>query len=121
MSLRRRTWRRLFDALLAVTGAVVALLARAPCASAEIPQSPAFLYNKKPLADADEKTEGRYVTGLPLFNYDTNTKFGFGIGGYITENGTRSDPFFPYTPYGRRLFLQVFATTGGYQQHLVSF
>jgi outer membrane protein assembly factor BamA len=69
----------------------------------------------------NEKVEGNYVTGLPLFNYDPNTGFGFGVGGFYTMNGPRTSPLFAYTPYRQRVFVQAFATTGGYQQHLVSF
>jgi outer membrane protein assembly factor BamA len=63
------------------------------------------------------KAEGGYFTGLPLINYDSNTGFGFGARGYYFFDGERSDPRFAYTPYLYRVFLQAFATTGGYQFH----
>jgi outer membrane protein assembly factor BamA len=65
----------------------------------------------------ENKAEGGYLTGLPLINYDSNTGAGFGARGYYYENGERGDPRFAYTPYLYRLFLQAFATTGGYQFH----
>jgi outer membrane protein assembly factor BamA len=64
-----------------------------------------------------EKAEGGYFTGLPLVNYDSNTGVGFGARGYYFFDGQRSDPRFAYTPYLYRIFLQAFATTGGYQFH----
>lgn len=64
-----------------------------------------------------EKAEGGYFTGLPLVNYDSNTGLGFGARGYYFFDGKRSDPRFAYTPYLYRVFLQAFATTGGYQFH----
>ena len=67
--------------------------------------------------DYQRKNEGGYFTGLPLANYDTNTGLGFGVRGYYYYNGHRSDPLFAYTPYFYRVFLQLFATTGGLQFH----
>src|ERR1041384_4911999 len=64
-----------------------------------------------------EKAEGGYLTGLPLINYDSNTGLGFGARAYYFFDGERSDPRFAYTPYLYRMFLQAFATTGGYQFH----
>src|SRR5262249_14050644 len=99
----------------------LALLVTAnPSAADDGAPVPTFLKNKHPLPDSDEKTEGGYVTGLPLLAYDTNTKVGLGVGGYFTQNGPRSDVFYAYTPYRFRVFLQIFATTGGYQQHQLS-
>ncbi len=67
--------------------------------------------------ELEDKKEGAYVTGLPLVNYDSNTGWGFGARGYFYYDGERSDPRFAYTPYLYRVFLQAFATTGGYQFH----
>ena len=50
-----------------------------------------------------------YVTGLPIFNYDPNTGFGFGARGYLFYDGKREDPLFAYEPYRQRVFLQAFA------------
>jgi outer membrane protein assembly factor BamA len=33
----------------------------------------------------------------------------------------RADPLFDYTPYRHRFYAQVYATTGGYQQHVLSY
>lgn len=67
--------------------------------------------------ELENKAEGGYFTGLPLVNYDSNTGWGFGARGYYFFDGERSDPRFAYTPYLYRVFLQAFATTGGYQFH----
>jgi outer membrane protein assembly factor BamA len=67
--------------------------------------------------ELSNKPEGGYATGLPLVNYDSNTGWGFGARGYFYFDGERSDPRFAYTPYLYRVFLQAFATTGGYQFH----
>jgi outer membrane protein assembly factor BamA len=89
--------------------------------SSDPPPAPASSAHKSVVPNIGEKLEGAHVTGLPLFNYGPSTGFGFGVGGYYTVNGTRTDPFFAYTPYRRRIFLQAFATTGGYQQHVIAF
>jgi Omp85 superfamily domain len=67
--------------------------------------------------DYQRKNEGGYFTGLPLANYDSNTGVGFGVRGYYYYNGRRDEPLFGYTPYFYRVFLQLFATTGGLQFH----
>src|SRR5690242_16853854 len=78
---------------------------------------------KPPLTPEDlaRKNERGYVTGLPLWNYDPNTGYGFGARAYYYYNGSREDPLFAYTPYFYRLFLQGFATTGGLQYHWLDF
>jgi outer membrane protein assembly factor BamA len=67
--------------------------------------------------ELEDKREGGYATGLPLVNYDSNTGLGIGARGYFYFDGERTDPRFAYTPYLYRVFLQAFATTGGYQFH----
>ena len=71
--------------------------------------------------DLARKNDGGYFTGLPLANFDPNSGFGFGVRGYRYENGEASDPRFPYTPYLHRVFLQLFATTGGLQFHWLDY
>jgi outer membrane protein assembly factor BamA len=83
--------------------------------------APAAARNRRAVPDVDHKSEGTNLTALPLFNLDPNTGVGLGVGGYVTMNGPRSSPLFAYTPYRQRIFLQAFATTGGYQQHIVQF
>jgi len=76
---------------------------------------------KRRLGDDDlaRKEEGFYVTGLPLFAYDPTIGFGGGARAYLYYDGHRSDPSFAYTPYLHRVFAQIFAGTGGVQDHIV--
>jgi hypothetical protein len=103
-------------------------LAATPAAGAEgatgdtaDPALPAWARDRPPISNANEKVEGNFVTGLPLVNYDPNTGLGLGLGGFYTMDGSRTSPLFRYTPYKQRIYVQAFATTGGYQQHLISF
>lgn len=87
------------------------------------PPLPAGMAQKQRLSDIDyaRKEELGYFTGLPLANYDPNTKFGFGARLYYYFNGDRSDPLFAYTPYLHRLILQTFVSTAGAQDHLLDY
>jgi Omp85 superfamily domain len=82
---------------------------------------PSFARFKPRVDDLEHKEEGTFVSGLPLVGYDTNIGLGLGLGGYLTMDGKRSDPLFPVTPYRNRVFVQGYATTGGYQQHMITF
>lgn len=96
-----------------------------PSSADEVPGgnavAPAWVTGRSRQPDLENKKEGWFPDGVPEFNYDPNTGFGFGVGGHYTFDGSRSDPLFAYTPYRHRLFAQVFATTGGYQQHFLSY
>ena len=82
------------------------------------PPPPGFDF-KRPLSRDDyrRKKERHVVTGLPLFNFDSNTGFGGGVRAFYFWNGDRSDPLFGYTPYLHRVFAQAFASSGGLQFH----
>jgi hypothetical protein len=69
--------------------------------------------------DYDRKNQGGYVTGLPLVNVDPNTGVGYGIRLYYYWNSDRTNPYFGYTPYLHRIFVQAFFTTGGLQYHWI--
>jgi hypothetical protein len=75
---------------------------------------PEWVSEKKRMSAADEakKREGFFVTGLPFFSSDPLNGVGGGATGYIHYNGTRSDPFFGYTPYRARLGVKGEYTTG---------
>jgi len=73
------------------------------------------------MPDLEHKVSGSFPDALPLIAYDTNTGLGAGVGAHLTLNGDREDPLFAYTPYRHRIYAQAFATTGGYQQHIVSY
>lgn len=89
----------------------------------EVPPPPDWLAWKPALSqeDYERKKEGWYVTGLPLFNYDPNTGFGFGARGYLFFDGKREDELFAYEPYKHRLFVQAFASTQGLQYHVLDY
>lgn len=71
--------------------------------------------------DLANKNTGGYVTGLPLFAYSTDLGLGLGARVYYYWDGDRDDPRFAHTPYLYRLFLQLFASTGGIQFHWLDF
>ncbi len=71
--------------------------------------------------DLENKKEGWFPDLFPEINYQPDTGIGLGVGGHYTFDGSRSDPLFAYTPYRHRLFAQVYASTGGYQQDFVGY
>ena len=87
------------------------------------PPPPPGLTAKHRLSDDDyaRKEDGGYFTGVPLFAYDPNFGYGFGARAYYYYDGHRGDPLFAYTPYLHRVFAQVFASTGGAQDHLIDY
>jgi outer membrane protein assembly factor BamA len=82
---------------------------------------PAWAGGRAKVPDADSKVEGAFPDGLPLVGYDTNLGLGLGVGAHYTITGSRSDPLFAYTPYRHRFYAQAYVTTGGYQQHILSY
>src|SRR5689334_5194061 len=72
-------------------------------------------------ADLARKNERGHLTGVPLAAYSVDYGVGVGARGYYFWNGERSDPRFAYTPYLHRIFLQVFATSGGAQYHWLDY
>jgi len=83
-------------------------------------QVPSFARDKPRVEDVDHKTAGSFLSGLPLVGYDTSTGLGLGVGGYYTMDG-KKDGLFTVTPYRHRIYVQAYATTGGYQQHMISY
>jgi hypothetical protein len=112
-------------------GLVLAALAAPDARADDTPSSPSPLAPPPPppsLArrrvsddDLSRKEEGGYFTGVPLFAYDPNFGFGFGARVYYYYDGHKGDPLFAYTPYLHRVFAQVFASTGGAQDHLIDY
>jgi outer membrane protein assembly factor BamA len=74
---------------------------------------PFAISNEKKLSEEDlaNKKEGAYVTGVPELSSDPLNGFGYGAEGSIYFNGKKSDPFFAYTPYRRKLDVVLFNTT----------
>jgi outer membrane protein assembly factor BamA len=112
-------------AILACLGA--AWLARVAAAAAQEapspapPPPPAWASSRAKVPDAAAKVEGGFPDALPLIAYDTNLGLGLGVGGHYTYTGSRADPLFDYTPYRHRFYAQAYATTLGYQQHILSY
>jgi outer membrane protein assembly factor BamA len=80
-------------------------------APSQTPPPPEFL-NRKPPAPKeilDHKTEGWYVTGIPLVGVDPELGPVLGLQAQIFDNGPRTSPFFAYAPYRRQI--QVGAQT----------
>jgi outer membrane protein assembly factor BamA len=86
-------------------------------------RAPPFATSKQSLSAQDlaEKREGVFVTPLPIVDSDPDTGWGFGALAYLYWDGRRDDPFFARTPYRHRLYAQVFATTNGYQRHVLDY
>jgi hypothetical protein len=85
------------------------------------PPPPSWAAGLAEVPDARSKVEGGFPDALPLVGYDTNTGLGLGVGGHYTFTGSRTDPLFAYTPYRHRFYAQAYVTTGGYQQHILSY
>lgn len=100
-------------------------LARTVSAAAVVPEPEApegFDFKQHLRADDYAgKKEGGYFTGLPIANYDPNTKFGFGGRLYYYYDGYRENPHFAYTPYLHRVIVQAFVTTATAQDHLIDY
>ncbi len=67
--------------------------------------------------DASKKKEGWFPTGIGGPFSDPNNGAGFGGRVFLFNNGKKSDPFFEYTPYRHRFFLNVSTTTRNAQYH----
>ncbi|HNE54388.1 MAG TPA: DUF5982 domain-containing protein [Leptospiraceae bacterium] len=68
-------------------------------------------------ADVSKKKEGWFPTGVGGPFSDPNN--GAGVGGriFLFNNGKKTDPFFEYTPYRHRIFLNLSNTTRNAQYH----
>ena len=87
----------------------------------ETPRPPTWAASRAKAPDAESKVEGGFPDGLPLVAYETNTGLGDGLGAHYTIPGARADPHGAYTPDRHRFYAQAYVTTGGYQQHIVSY
>jgi outer membrane protein assembly factor BamA len=85
------------------------------------PPAPAWAADRAKVPDAATKVDGGFPDALPLIGYDTNLGLEVGAGAHYTIDGSRADPLFAYTPYRHRFYAQGLFTTGGYQQHILSY
>ncbi len=84
---------------------------------------PDFMINKTPLPDLllKDKRENRYLTGFPAIGWDPETGFNYGGAVQWYDNGPADGPFFPYTPYRRRVALAASGSTGGSTRALLGY
>jgi len=71
----------------------------------QTPPTPDFLDRKPQLPREllEKKTEGRYVTGIPLIGIDPEIGAVVGAQIQIYDNGPRTSPFFAYAPYRQQI------------------
>lgn len=81
------------------------------------------LYAKSTLTSEQiaDKSDGIYLTGLPLVNYDADKGFGYGARVYLYDNGHKDDKLFTLTPYRHQLYAQFFQTTNGWSYHVLHY
>jgi hypothetical protein len=104
-----------------LAAALLVLLAPRVALADESPAPPAWAANRAKVPDVERKVAGAFPDALPLVGYDTNLGFGLGVGAHYTIDGARTDSLFAYTPYRHRFYAQAYVTTGGYQQHILSY
>jgi outer membrane protein assembly factor BamA len=71
----------------------------------QTPAPPDFLDRKPSLPKAllEKKTEGRYLTGIPLIGVDPEIGPVVGAQIQLYDNGARNSPFFAYSPYRQQI------------------
>lgn len=69
--------------------------------------------------DLKKKVEGWFPSGLPFVYFDANNGLGYGGRLLMTNNGSKEDPFFEYTPYRHRIFFHYSNTTKNAQWHSI--
>jgi hypothetical protein len=83
-----------------------------------------FAISEKKRLSADEvskKPEGWFPTGIGGPFSDPNNGAGFGGRVFLFNNGDKADPFFAYTPYRQRFFLNLSTTTKNADYHWLDF
>lgn len=68
-----------------------------------------------------DKREGTFVTGVPDFSVDPLNGFGYGIEGSLVFNGKKTNPFFEYTPYDKKIDLVLFNTSKQQREFILTF
>ncbi|MDH5720026.1 MAG: outer membrane protein assembly factor [Spirochaetia bacterium] len=79
--------------------------------------------NKPALSEEQlrKKKEDWYIIPLPLYSADVDKGFGLGLRLIYYDNGLKSDPYFKYTAYRHRAYVQYFHTTNGWQYHTINY
>jgi outer membrane protein assembly factor BamA len=68
-----------------------------------------------------DKREGTFVTGVPDFNVDPLNGFGYGVEGSLIFNGKKSNPFFEYTPYDKKIDMVLFNTSRQQREFILTY
>lgn len=68
-----------------------------------------------------DKREGTFVTGVPDFSIDPLNGFGYGVEGSLVFNGKKTNPFFEYTPYDKKIDLVLFNTSKQQREFILTF
>lgn len=68
-----------------------------------------------------DKREGTFVTGVPDFSVDPLNGFGYGVEGSLVFNGEKSNPFFEYTPYDKKIDMVLFNTSRQQREFILTY
>jgi outer membrane protein assembly factor BamA len=74
--------------------------------------------------DAEElldKKEGTFVTGVPDLSVDPLNGFGYGVEGSLVFNGKKTNPFFEYTPYDKKIDMVLFNTSRQQREFILTY
>jgi hypothetical protein len=79
------------------------------------PPPPDFLNRKEPIPKEilDNKTEGWYLTGIPMIGVDPEVGTVLGAQAQIFDNGPKTSPFFSYAPYRHQIYVGAQTTIEG--------
>ena len=81
----------------------------------EPPPPPNFLDRKPPVPKEtlQKKSEGWYITGIPMIGVDPEVGAVLGAQVQVFDNGERTSPFFAYAPYRRQIYAGAQTTVEG--------
>ena len=68
-----------------------------------------------------DKREGTFVTGVPDFSVDPLNGFGYGVEGSLVFNGKKTNPFFEYTPYDKKIDMVLFNTSKQQREFILTY
>ncbi|MDF3820339.1 DUF5982 domain-containing protein [Leptospira sp. 96542] len=77
-------------------------------------------FKKLDAKELENKREGSYFTGLPLFGSDPVSGSGLGVVANYFYNGDKSEPSFSYTPYEHMVSVAIYETNRSTKNYSVS-
>ncbi len=100
-----------------------ALAAQPEASGPAIPPPPEVVRNRPPIPELllKDKREGAYVTGLPLIGVTPESGVIYGGTVQWYDNGSKDSPFFPYTPYRKKINAMVDLGTKGRQEYILEY